>query len=127
MTHPHTAPSESTASISLSALRQLLTAAGDAGLAGVLSASVVRHENDRIVITISARELRALTNWLTAIGEAHRDAPIVATTVPTHTHTHSDTEAQDAWAVAVFDATRTTPAGYSPAVIPPTSKKKGNK
>lgn len=125
MTHPHTTPSEPTASISLSALRQLLTAAGDAGLAGVLSASVVRHENDRIVITISARESRALTNWLTAIGEAHRDAPIVATTVPTLTH--SDTKVQDAWAVAVFDATRPTPAGYSPAVIPPTFKKKGNK
>nr|MBU6203395.1 hypothetical protein [Acidobacteriota bacterium] len=108
--------------ISASAFRQLLTAASDAGLGALLSSQSVQHDIDEVVITISARELRALTNWLNAVADRHRDAPITATTIPT---TVSRAPNEHSWVNEVADHSRSTPLGYERANIPTSTNPKG--
>lgn len=120
-------PPEPNIRISASAFRQLLTAAADAGLASLISASSVRLNDDEVVITISQRNVRALTNWLTIIAERHRDAPIIAAPIPNPTSTDVVGGIDESWMLEVFDDTRSTPVGYERARIPNSSiNKKDN-
>ena len=80
--------------ISASAYRQLLSAASDAGLGSLLSNASVHVDIDEVVITITGREVRALTNWLITVAERHRDAPITATTVPSTVSSPAGTTAR---------------------------------
>lgn len=115
-------PSEPTLRISASAFRQLLTAASDAGLGSIISPSSVLNDGDHVVITIDAREVRALTNWLLHVAESHRDAPITASTV----RGTSEASGDDAsWMHSVTDVHRATPVGYETVHIP--SRNKGSK
>lgn len=107
-------PSDPTIRISASAFRQLLSAASDAGLGTIISAGSVRHDGDHVVITMGAREVRALTSWLVFIAESHRDAPITANTV----HSASDQTTEHAWMREITDIHRTTPTGYESVNIP---------
>jgi hypothetical protein len=117
------ASSDSTARISASAFRQLLSAASDAGLGLLVSSDSVRHEGERIIITLDARAARAITNWMAIIAESHREQPITATTVPAST---SSTTSTDNWMRDVTDQIRTTPVGYARASIPTTTHGSGN-
>lgn len=101
--------------ISASAFRQLLSAASDAGLGSLLSGESVHVDIDEVVITITSREVRALTNWLIAVAESHRDAPITATTIPS---TMSSVPRDQSWVQEVSDHVRTAPIGYERASIP---------
>jgi hypothetical protein len=101
--------------ISASAYRQLLSAASDAGLGSLLSNASVHVDIDEVVITITGREVRALTNWLITVAERHRDAPITATTVPS---TVSSPPSDHSWVREVSDHQRITPIGYERASIP---------
>ena len=112
-----------TARISASALRQLLTAASDAGLGSLITPDSVRIEGDRLIISFDQRGSRAVTNWMAIIAESHRDQPINATTVPVANTTTSTT---DNWMRDVTDHIRATPVGYSRANIPTTSTENGN-
>ncbi|MGA1420084.1 MAG: hypothetical protein ACO32O_08265 [Ilumatobacteraceae bacterium] len=112
-----------TARISASALRQLLTAASDAGLGSLFSSDMIRIDGDRVIISLDARQLRALTNWLSIIAESHREQPITATTVPV---VNTTTGATDNWMRDVTDQIRTTPVGYSRANIPTTAQESDN-
>jgi hypothetical protein len=107
-------PSDSTIRISASAFRQLLSAASDAGLGTIISASSVRHDGDHVVITMGAREVRALTSWLVFVAESHRDAPITANTV----RNDSDPAVEHSWMREITDIHRTTPTGYETVNIP---------
>lgn len=117
MTHPD--PSNR---ISASAFRQLLSAASDAGLGNIISASSVRNNGEHVIITITTREVRALTNWLTFVAESHRDAPITANTVHTTNDGASD---EQSWMRDVTEVHRATPVGYETVNIP--SRNKGSK
>jgi hypothetical protein len=108
-------PPDPTIRISASAFRQLLGAASDAGLGSIISTSSVRNDGEHVTITITAREVRALTNWLTFVAESHRDAPITASTV--HTSTSSATD-EHSWMCDVTDTIRTAPVGYESVNIP---------
>lgn len=108
-------PPDSTTRVSASAFRQLLSAASDAGLGTIISASSVGNNSDHVVITINAREVRALTNWLTFVAESHRDAPITASTV--HTTTNEPTS-EHSWMQDVTDTIRSAPVGYETVSIP---------
>lgn len=109
--------------ISASAFRQLLSAASDAGLGSLLSKESVHVDINEVIITITSREVRALTNWLIAVAERHRDAPITATTIPGNV---SSTPPDHSWVREVSDHARTTPLGYERACIPPSNlNKKG--
>ena len=112
-----------TARISASALRQLLTAASDAGLGSLITPDSVRIEGDRLIISFDQRGSRAVTNWMAIVAESHRDQPINATTVPVANTTTSTT---DNWMRDVTDQIRATPVGYSRANIPTTSTENGN-
>ena len=107
-------PPDSTIRISASAFRQLLSAASDAGLGNIISASSVRNTGEHVIITITAREVRALTNWLTFVAESHRDAPITANTV----HDMSGPTSEHSWMQDVTDTIRTAPVGYETVSIP---------
>lgn len=106
---------DSTPIMTASAFRQLLTAATDAGLRAVLSTESVRNEGTGVVITVSRRQVRALTNWLTIIADRHRDCPITATTIPGIT---ASNPIDDQWMTEVADFNRSIPAGYARAHIP---------
>ncbi len=110
--------SDHTIRISASAFRQLLSAASDTGLGSLLSKESVRVDTSGVVITFNSCEVRALTNWLIAIAELHRDAPITATTIPS---TISSTPPDHSWLREVSDLARTTPLGYERASIPATN------
>lgn len=112
-----------TARISASALRQLLTAASDAGLGSLVTSDSVRIDSEHVIISIDARQVRALTNWLAIIAESHRAQPITATTVPV---ANSTANVSDNWMRDVTDQIRATPVGYSRANIPSTSQESGN-
>ena len=103
--------------ISASAFRQLLSAASDAGLGSLLSPLSVHLDIDEVVITITSREVRALTNWLVTVADRHRDAPITATTIPGNVATAPP---DHSWVNEISDQERTTPLGYERASIPPT-------
>lgn len=104
--------------ISASAFRQLVAAASDAGVGSLLSKESAKVDTDEVVITLSNREVRALTNWFAAVAERHRDAPITATTIPS---TVSSTPPDNSWVQEVSDLARTTPLGYERASIPATN------
>jgi len=114
-------PPDSTIRISASAFRQLLSAASDAGLGNIISASSVRNDGEHVIITITAREVRALTNWLTFVAESHRDAPITANTVR---DTSDAVSGEQSWMRDVTDTIRTAPVGYETVNIP--SRDKGS-
>lgn len=114
-------PPDPTSRVSASAFRQLLSAASDAGLGTIISASSVRNDADHVVITINAREVRALTNWLTFVAESHRDAPITASTVHTVTN---ESSSEHSWMQDVTDTIRSAPVGYETVSIP--SRDKGS-
>lgn len=116
-------PPDSTPRISASAFRQLLSGASDAGLGSLISTSSVTNDGDRVVITVSAREVRALTNWLTLVAESHRDTPITATVVPVSCDVATT---DDAWMTEVTDAERSTPVGYARINIPSRNGKGGS-
>ena len=108
-------PSDPTPHISTSAFRQLLGAASDAGLGNIVAANSVRNDEHHVTITIDARDVRALTNWLLLVGESHRDTPITANTV----RGASDVSTEDvSWMRHVTDVNRTTPVGYAAVHIP---------
>jgi len=107
--------SEPTLPVSASGIRQLLTAASDAGLGALVAASSVNNTGTRVVITLDSREVRALTNWLTTIADLHRHAPITATAIPL---VSGSAPVDNAWMAQVTDVARTTPIGYTPAIIP---------
>jgi hypothetical protein len=107
-----------TTRISASAFRQLLSAAADAGLASIISASSVRNPGDQVVIKITARELRALTEWLVKVAESHATAPIVADGSSTGGSGSDNTS----WMRDITDTVRVAPVGYE-AVNIPTQKK----
>lgn len=109
---------DKTIRISASAFRQLLSAASDAGLASLFSKQSVHIDNDEVVITFNGCEVRALTNWLVAVAERHRESPITATTIPS---TVSSTPPDRAWVHEVSDLARATPLGYERASIPSTN------
>ena len=104
--------------ISASAFRQLLSAASDAGLASLFSKESIHVDIDEVVITFNSREVRALTNWLVAVAERHRESPITATTIPS---TVSSAPPDRAWVHEVSGLARTTPLGYERASIPSTN------
>jgi hypothetical protein len=108
-----------TTRISASAFRQLLSAAADAGLASIISASSVRNPGDQVVIKITARELRALTEWLVKVAESHATAPIVADGSSSMGGSGSDNAS---WMRDITDTVRVAPVGYE-AVNIPTQKK----
>lgn len=108
-------PPDSTIRISASAFRQLLSAASDAGLGSIISASSVRNDGEQVIITITAREVRALTNWLTFVAESHRDAPITASTVHVNA---SEPISEHSWMQDVTDTIRSAPVGYETVSIP---------
>ena len=118
LTHPLEAlmaSSDSTARISASAFRQLLSAASDAGLGLLISSDSVRHEGEHVIIKLDARAARAITNWMAIIAESHREQPITATAVPASTPSTTTT---DNWMRDVTDQIRATPVGYARASIP---------
>lgn len=84
---------------------------------------MIRIDGDRVIISLDARQVRALTNWLSIIAESHREQPITATTVPV---VNSATGATDNWMRDVTDQIRTTPVGYSRANIPTTAQESDN-
>ncbi len=102
-------------SVTASGLRQVLSAASDAGLGALVSADSINNTGGHIVITFNSREVRALTNWLNTIAELHRQAPITASAIPMVT---DSTPVSDTWMSQVTDVARTTPNGYTPAIIP---------
>lgn len=107
-----------TTRISASAFRQLLSAASDAGLASIISASSVRNLGDQVFIKITARELRALTDWLVKVAESHRAAPIFAGVGGT-----SSGEPDNAsWMRDITDTVRIAPVGYEAVNIPTQEK-----
>ena len=112
-----------TTHISASALRQLLSAASDAGLGSLVTSDSVRINGEQVIISIDARQVRALTNWLALIAESHREQPITATTIPVSTSTAGTT---DTWMRDVTDQIRATPVGYSRASIPSTTQESDN-
>jgi len=80
-----------------------------------MSPGSVRNDGDHVVITVTAREVRALTNWLLYVAESHRDAPITASTVrPTADESDDD----PGWMHDVTDVRRATPVGYDTVNIP---------
>ncbi len=115
-------PPDPTPHISTSAFRQLLGAASDAGLGNIVAADSVHNDEHRVTITIDARDVRALTNWLLLVAESHRDAPITANTV----RGGSDVSTDDvSWMRHVTDVHRATPVGYATVHIP--SRNEGSK
>ncbi|MFM7308217.1 MAG: hypothetical protein ACKO2Q_09630 [Actinomycetota bacterium] len=116
MTHP-----DPTIRISASAFRQLLSAAADAGLANIISASSVRNLGDQVFIKITARELRALTDWLVKVAESHATAPIVAGSGSTG-GTSGDSD-NASWMRDITDTVRVAPVGYETVNVP--KQKKG--
>ena len=101
--------------ISASAFRQLLSAASDAGLGSLLSKESAHVDIDEVIITITSREVRALTNWLTFVAESHRDAPITASTVHVNA---SEPISEHSWMQDVTDTIRSAPVGYETVSIP---------
>jgi hypothetical protein len=108
-----------TTRISASAFRQLLGAAADAGLASVISASSVRNQGGQVFIKISARELRALTEWLVKVAESHATAPIVAGSSGSTGGSGSDNAA---WMRDITGTVRVAPVGYETVNIPTQEK-----
>lgn len=117
MTHP-----DPTVRISASAFRQLLSAAADAGLASIISANSVRNEGDQVFIEITARELRALTEWLVKMAESHATAPIVASSGNTVSTGSSESD-NASWMSDITDTVRVAPVGYETINVP--KQKKG--
>lgn len=111
--------SDPTLRITASGLRQLLTAASDAGLAELLSSASVRNDGEHLTITFTSREVRALTNWLTTVADLHRDAPITATAIPVASALSAPMN--PSWMAEVSDVARETPIGYNRASIPTTN------
>ena len=116
MTHP-----DPTTRVSASAFRQLLSAAADAGLASIISASSVRNLGDQVFIKITARELRALTEWFVKVAESHVTAPIIASSGNSgSTGSESDNAS---WMRDITDTVRVAPVGYETVNVP--KQKKG--
>ena len=112
-----------TTRISASAFRQLLSAAADAGLASIISASSVRNPGDQVVIKITARELRALTEWLVKVAESHATAPIVADGSKTGgSSTGGSGSDNTSWMRDITDTVRVAPVGYETVNIPTQEK-----
>lgn len=108
--------------ISTSAVRQLLGAASDAGLGDIVAARSIQNDGNRLVITIDARDVRALTNWFLSMADSHRDAPITANTG----RGVVEASGGDAsWMRRVTNDHRTTPVGYEMVNIP--SRHEGTK
>jgi hypothetical protein len=108
--------------ISDTAMRLLLSAACDAGISAAVGSHSVRNDGERVVITLSARQVRALTEWFSLIADHHREEPIeVCTLAPTGdiNATTTDTPPGEVWWRDVLSE-RDVPVGYIRARIPTT-------